>query len=79
MEHKQEVIAMEQDNKLTIKIFNKGPGFKVVLGHEQIDQKLMKLVYVPGMLIAADGFTKPNTVTDFLFWMNLIVGKLPSH
>ena len=88
MGHKQDVITMEQDNKSTIRIFNKGPGFggrskmfniKLFWVTEQIDQKLMKLVYVPGKLIAADGFTKPKTVADFLFWMNLIVGKLPSH
>jgi hypothetical protein len=75
-------VAVEQDNKSTIIIAERGAGrggrsksisIRCYWVSEQIAAGEVKLVYVPSKLLIADGLTKPIDKYRFLEWRNSIM------
>jgi hypothetical protein len=82
----QHGMVLEQDNKSTIRILERGSGWggkskifdvKVFWITEQIELGVLKVLYVEGSLISADGFSKARPMVDFPAWSRVIQGAMP--
>ena len=73
---------IEQDNKSTILLANRGPGragrarsinIRYFWIHQHVQDKSVELKYVPSADLIADGFTKPIIGKDFKLWRSKVL------
>jgi len=80
--HKQKCIEMQQDNKSTIVLGNRGPGrsgrsrsinIRYFWISQHIQEKTIQLTYVATDQLLADGLTKPLPRERFIAWRNIVL------